>query len=71
LKTAPSAGEQLVVEPYTSTFRESVDLFGCELARDEGDFAELGWENSLLLIEEVKDAPQPPAHPVGNKWSRT
>ena len=63
-----SPEEQLVVELYTSTFRQSVEFyrsFGFEIARDEGDFAEMRWETSLLLIEEVREA-APPASAVGN-----
>jgi catechol 2,3-dioxygenase-like lactoylglutathione lyase family enzyme len=60
--------EQLVVELYTSTFRQSVEFYrrwGFEVVRDEGNFAELRWETSLLFVEEVRDV-VPPAYPVGN-----
>jgi uncharacterized glyoxalase superfamily protein PhnB len=60
--------DQLVVELYTSTFRQSVEFYrrwGFEIARDEGDFAELRWETSLLFIEEVADT-APPVREVGN-----
>lgn len=62
------SGEQLVVEVYTSRYRDSLAFYlqyGFELIRDEGNFAELGWEDSRLFIEEVKDAPAPPFN-VGN-----
>lgn len=62
------SGSQLVVELYTSRYRESLAYFlqyGFELVRDEGNFAELRWEDSLLFIEEVNRAPAPPFN-VGN-----
>jgi len=62
------SGSQLVVEVYTSHYRASLAYYlqyGFELVRDEGNFAELRWEDSLLFIEEVKDAPAPPFN-VGN-----
>ncbi|MEW6212226.1 MAG: VOC family protein [Acidobacteriota bacterium] len=68
MKERVSAEEQLVVELYTSTFRQSVEFYcrwGFEIARDEGDFAELRWETSLLFIEEVTNA-APPAREIGN-----
>ena len=36
------------------------------VVRDAGNFVELQWEDSLLFLEEVEDAPLPPQHPVGN-----
>lgn len=68
MKERVSPEAQLVVELYTSTFRQSVEFyrsFGFEVVRDEGDFAELRWETSLLFIEEIRDA-TPPAYTVGN-----
>ncbi|HEY7543493.1 MAG TPA: VOC family protein [Blastocatellia bacterium] len=68
MKERVSPEDQLVVELYTSTFRQSVEFYrrwGFEVVRDEGNFAELRWETSLLFVEEVRDA-APPAYPVGN-----
>ncbi len=68
MKERVSPEDQLVVELYTSAFRQSVEFYcslGFEVVRDEGDFAELRWETSLLFIEEVRDA-TPPAGAVGN-----
>lgn len=62
------SGSQLVVEVYTNHYIDSLAFYlqyGFEMVRDEGNFAELRWEDSLLFIEEVKDAPAPPFN-VGN-----
>lgn len=62
------SGSQLVVELYTSHYKDSLEFYlqyGFELIRDEGNFAELKWEDSRLFIEEVKDAPAVPFN-VGN-----
>ncbi len=36
------------------------------MVRDEGDFAELQWEDSLQRREASPNAPPPPPFPVGN-----
>jgi catechol 2,3-dioxygenase-like lactoylglutathione lyase family enzyme len=63
------AGEQLVVELYVRDIKASCAFyrqFGFEVARDAEDFVELQWENTLLFLEAVADAPLPPQDPVGN-----
>jgi catechol 2,3-dioxygenase-like lactoylglutathione lyase family enzyme len=63
------AGEQLVVELYVRNIKESSAFyrqFGFKVARDAGDFMELQWENTLLFLEEITNAPLPPQEPVGN-----
>lgn len=63
------SSEQLVVELYVRNLRESYEFYrelGFEVLRDAGNFIELQWEDSLLYLEEVEDAPLPPQHPVGN-----
>lgn len=62
------SGAQLVVEVYSSHYRQSLAFYlqyGFQLIRDEGNFAELKWEDSRLFIEEVKDASVPPFN-IGN-----
>ncbi|HEY7911777.1 MAG TPA: VOC family protein [Blastocatellia bacterium] len=62
------AGAQLIVELYTSSYKESLAFyvaFGFRVLRDEGNFAELAWDDSRLFIEEVKGAPAPDRQ-VGN-----
>ena len=62
------AGSQLIIELYTASYEESLAFyvrFGFRVLRDEGDFAELAWDDSRLFIEEVKDAPAPDQQ-VGN-----
>ncbi len=63
------AGEQLVVELYVRDIKASRAFYqqlGFQLARDDGNFVELTWEDSYLYLEEVADVPPPPAHPIGN-----
>jgi len=62
-------GEQLVVEFYVRDIKKSCEFYqklGFEVVRDDGNFLVLKWEDALLFLEEVKDAPLPPASPVGN-----
>jgi len=69
MKGYVNAGEQLVVEFYVQNLRESYEFYrelGFVDVRDDGNFVELQWEDSLLFLEEVEDAPLPPQHPVGN-----
>jgi catechol 2,3-dioxygenase-like lactoylglutathione lyase family enzyme len=61
--------EQLVVELYVRDFKASCKFyqaFGFQMVRDEGDFAELQWEDALLFLEADPNAPPPPSFPVGN-----
>lgn len=60
--------QQLIVELYIRDIKESCRFyvaFGFEIARDDGYFVELRWEDSFIYLEEVPGAPagQPP---VGN-----
>src|SRR4026207_1383974 len=61
-------GSQLVAEIYVRDIRRSVEFFrafGFEVVRDDGNFVELRWEQSLLFLEQVSDAPGS-EHPTGN-----
>ena len=61
--------EQLIIELYVRDFKASCafyQAFGFRMVRDEGDFAELKWDDSLLFLEENPRAPFPPYFPVGN-----
>jgi catechol 2,3-dioxygenase-like lactoylglutathione lyase family enzyme len=61
--------EQLVIELYVRDFKESCEFyqaFGFRMVRDEGDFAELQWEDAFLFLEATPNAPPPPSFPVGN-----
>lgn len=61
--------EQLVVELYVRDFKVSCafyQAFGFRMVRNEGDFAELQWENSFLFLEANADAPSPLSFPVCN-----
>ena len=61
--------EQLVIELYVRDFKASCafyQAFGFRMVRDEGDFAELQWEDALLFLEAIPNAPSPPSFPVGN-----
>jgi catechol 2,3-dioxygenase-like lactoylglutathione lyase family enzyme len=63
------AGEQLVAEIYVRDIvhaREFLCAFGFEVVREEPDFVELRWEQSLLFLERVENYPDPPAMPVAN-----
>jgi catechol 2,3-dioxygenase-like lactoylglutathione lyase family enzyme len=62
------AKDQLIVELYVLSLEESLRFytgFGFEVIRNEGDFAELKWDDSRLFLEEVKDALIPDKN-VGN-----
>ena len=61
--------EQLVIELYVRDFKASCAFykaFGFRMVRDEGDFAELQWEDALLFLEANPNTPPPPSFPVGN-----
>lgn len=63
------AHEQLVVEVYVRDLRESLRFYtglGFRILREEPDFAELGWETSRLLLEEIPDQPKPTRAPSAN-----
>jgi catechol 2,3-dioxygenase-like lactoylglutathione lyase family enzyme len=69
MKGYVNSGEQLVVEFYVRHLRQSCEFYrelGFEVVRDAGNFVELKWEDSLIFLEEVEEAPLPPQHPVGN-----
>jgi catechol 2,3-dioxygenase-like lactoylglutathione lyase family enzyme len=53
---------QLVLEIYVQDIKRSIEFFrdfGFELVRDDGNFAVLQWEQSVLFLEEVPDTPEP------------
>jgi catechol 2,3-dioxygenase-like lactoylglutathione lyase family enzyme len=61
--------EQLVIELYVRDFKVSCafyQAFGFRMVRDEGDFAELQWEDGLLFLEANPNAPPPLSFPIGN-----
>jgi catechol 2,3-dioxygenase-like lactoylglutathione lyase family enzyme len=61
--------EQLVIELYVRNFKASCEFyqaFGFHMVRNEGDFAELQWEDAFLFLEANTNAPPPPSFPVGN-----
>jgi catechol 2,3-dioxygenase-like lactoylglutathione lyase family enzyme len=61
-------GSQLVAEIYVRDIKRSVEFFrtfGFELVRDDDNFVELRWEQSLLFLEQVEDSPGS-EHPAGN-----
>jgi len=61
--------EQLVIELYVRDFEASCafyQAFGFRMVRDEGDFAELQWEDAFLFLEAIPNAPSPPSVLVGN-----
>ena len=61
--------EQLVIELYVRDFKVSCEFyqaFGFQMVRDEGDFAELQWEDAFLFLEANPNALPPPPFPVGN-----
>jgi catechol 2,3-dioxygenase-like lactoylglutathione lyase family enzyme len=61
-------GSQLVAEIYVRDIKRSLEFFrafGFELVRDDGNFVELRWEQSLLFLEQVNGAPGA-EHPAGN-----
>jgi catechol 2,3-dioxygenase-like lactoylglutathione lyase family enzyme len=61
--------EQLVVELYVQNARKSAAFYqrlGFRVLRDEGDFVELGWEDSLLFLEQVPIQGPPPVHAAAN-----
>ncbi|MFN0112402.1 MAG: VOC family protein [Blastocatellia bacterium] len=63
------ANEQLAVEIYVRDLQLSLDFYqrlGFKLLRQEPDFAELAWEDSILMLEEFKQMPSPPPFPLAN-----
>jgi catechol 2,3-dioxygenase-like lactoylglutathione lyase family enzyme len=68
MKKYVDSGHQLVVELYAIDLRKSMEFYlrlGFELVRDDGNFVELKWEDTLLFIEQVSDQPAA-THAVGN-----
>jgi catechol 2,3-dioxygenase-like lactoylglutathione lyase family enzyme len=64
-----SPSEQLVVEIFVRDMRASLSFYqrlGFSLLRQEPAFAELGWEDSRLLLEEFRQMPSPPPFPIAN-----
>jgi catechol 2,3-dioxygenase-like lactoylglutathione lyase family enzyme len=60
---------QLVVELYVRDFKVSCafyQAFGFRMVRDEGDFAELQWDDAFLFLEANPNAQSPLSSPVGN-----
>lgn len=63
------ASEQLAVEIYVRDLRLSLAFYqklGFKLLRQEPDFAELAWEDSVFMLEEFKQMPSPPPFPLAN-----
>jgi catechol 2,3-dioxygenase-like lactoylglutathione lyase family enzyme len=61
--------KQLVVELYVRDFKVSCAFYqalGFRMVRDEGDFAELQWEDAFLFLEANPNAQSPLSSPVGN-----
>jgi catechol 2,3-dioxygenase-like lactoylglutathione lyase family enzyme len=61
--------EQLVIELYVRDFKASCafyQAFGFRMVRDEGDFAELQWENAFLFLEANPNEQPSLSSPVGN-----
>jgi catechol 2,3-dioxygenase-like lactoylglutathione lyase family enzyme len=61
--------EQLIIELYVRDFKASCafyQAFGFRIVHDEGDYAELQWEDALLFLEANPNALPPPSFPVGN-----
>jgi catechol 2,3-dioxygenase-like lactoylglutathione lyase family enzyme len=61
--------KQLVTELYVRDFKLSCEFyqaFGFQMVHDEGDFAELQWEEALLFLEANPKALPPLSFPVGN-----
>ncbi|MGE3912010.1 MAG: VOC family protein [Chloroflexota bacterium] len=65
----PPPNEQLILELYVRNISASVEFYqrlGFRLVRAEAHFVELGWDQALLYLEEVEDAPAPGGPIVGN-----
>jgi catechol 2,3-dioxygenase-like lactoylglutathione lyase family enzyme len=61
--------EQLVVELYVRNVGESAAFYeklGFKVIRRETTFVELGWEDSLLFLEQLPGQPAPPTTLVAN-----
>ncbi len=69
MKPYVDAGDQLVAEIYVRDIaraREFLSAFGFEVVREEPDFVELRWEQSLIFLERGENYPEPPEMPVAN-----
>ncbi|MGE3268937.1 MAG: VOC family protein [Chloroflexota bacterium] len=65
----PPPNEQLILELYVRNISASAEFYqrlGFRLVRAEAHFVELGWDQALLYLEEVEDAPEPDGAIVGN-----
>jgi catechol 2,3-dioxygenase-like lactoylglutathione lyase family enzyme len=63
------ASEQLIVELYVRDVKQSAAFFeqlGFDVVRKEPTFAELGWDDSRLYLEQLPGQPDPPATVVAN-----
>jgi catechol 2,3-dioxygenase-like lactoylglutathione lyase family enzyme len=61
--------EQLIVELYVRDVKRSTAFYeqlGFDVVRKEPTFAELGWEDSRLYLEQLPGQPEPPATVVAN-----
>lgn len=62
-------GEQLVLALYVRDLVRSSGFYrslGFEITRRDRNFMELRWEETLLFLVELGDAPDEPVQPVGN-----
>lgn len=62
-------GEQLVLALYVRDLAKSSGFYrslGFEITRRDRNFMELRWEETLLFLVELGDAPNESARPVGN-----
>jgi len=62
-------GEQLVLALYVRDLARSSGFYrslGFEMTRRDRNFVELRWEETLLFLVELDDAPDEHAQPVGN-----
>jgi len=69
MKPYIDAAEQLVAEFYVTDLpraRDFLTALGFVVVREEPNFAELRWEQSLLFLDRVEGHPTPPTMPVAN-----
>lgn len=62
-------GEQLVLALYVRDLRKSSRYYqslGFEVTRRDRNFMEIRWEETLLFLVELADAPMGPVQAVGN-----
>jgi catechol 2,3-dioxygenase-like lactoylglutathione lyase family enzyme len=61
--------KQMVVQLYVRNMKESSEFYrslGFEVVEEEGNFAQLRWDDAFLFLEEAGEAPSPPSNPVGD-----